>query len=136
MPDSTGAGNVPSESEVAKLQQEMLAKRGYTFGELSWLARQDPAYEKARLEYSALIYTRDNPVLPMKYREMIASVVLGFRGYPSIAPHLRRALREGATMQELLEAFEVATVPGGMPVLHFVLPYLIEIDKEMQAKGS
>jgi hypothetical protein len=33
-------------------------------------------------------------------------------------------------MQEIIEAFEEATVPGGMPVLHFALPYLIKIDQE------
>ena len=72
----------------------------------------------------------------MKYRELVEAVILGFKGYPSLGLHVRRALREGATMQEVLEAFEVATVPGGMPVLHYALPFLIEIEKEQAAKGS
>jgi alkylhydroperoxidase/carboxymuconolactone decarboxylase family protein YurZ len=112
----------------------MAAKRGYRFPEWEWLAEKDPAYEQARLDYGALIFTRENPALPVKYRELIASVILAFRGFPTVGDHVRRAIREGATMQEVIEAFEVATVPGGMPVMHFALPYLIEIDKELSGK--
>ena len=136
MADTTGSGSTPSANEIADATQRLLAKRGYSYPEFEWLAKQDPTYEQARLAYGAAIYTRENPVLPVKYREIIASVVLAFRGYPSIGPHIRRAIREGATMQEVLEAFEVATVPGGFPVLHFALPYLIEVDKELAAKGD
>ncbi len=134
MAEASGAGNPVTVGDVAEAQAAITSKRGYSFPEFDWLAQKDPAYEKARLDYTSMIYTRENPVLPVKYREIIASVVLAMRGYPSIANHIRRALREGATMQEVIEAFEVATVPGGMPVLHFALPYLIEIDKE-QAPG-
>jgi alkylhydroperoxidase/carboxymuconolactone decarboxylase family protein YurZ len=130
MAENQDSGSGATAEEVEQLLREQAQKRGYSFTEFAWLARKDPEFEKARVNYSAMVYTRQNPALPVKYREIIASIVLSFRGYPSVESHLRRALREGATMQEIIEAFEVATVPGGMPVLHFALPYLIKIDQE------
>ena len=56
--------------------------------------------------------------------------MLAFRGYPTIDIHLRRALAEGATMLELIEAMQVAAVPGGSPTLHFALTHLKAIADE------
>lgn len=123
-----------SAAEVLRRQRELNAQRGYGFSQWEWLAEKDPAFEQARLGFATAVFTPENPALPVKYRELIEAVVLAFRGYPTVGEHVRRALREGATFQEAVEAFEVATVPGGMPVLHFALPYLIEIDKELSAK--
>jgi alkylhydroperoxidase/carboxymuconolactone decarboxylase family protein YurZ len=136
MADSPDIATAAPQTDLARAQREIMDKRGYSFSEFEWLAEKDPAYEKARLEYAGMIYTRENPVLPVKYREIIAAVILAFRGYSTLDRHVRRALREGATMQEVIEAFEVATVPGGMPVLHFALPYLMEIDREESAKAG
>jgi alkylhydroperoxidase/carboxymuconolactone decarboxylase family protein YurZ len=119
--------------EVHAAQQELWSGRGYAFNEFQWLAQQDPEFELARIKFSRLVFTRENPALPVKYRELIEAVLLSFKGYHTVGEHVRRALREGATMQEAVEAFEVATIPGGMPVLHFALPFLIEIDKDIKA---
>jgi len=134
MAESTVPGASDASSEALKALQEMTAKRGYGWPEWEWLAQKDPAFEKARLQFSSQVFTPENPALPVKYRELIEAVILAFRGYPTVGDHLRRALREGATLQEAIEAFEVATVPGGMPVLHFALPYLIEAEKELLSK--
>jgi alkylhydroperoxidase/carboxymuconolactone decarboxylase family protein YurZ len=66
----------------------------------------------------------------VKYKELVASAILAFRGYPSLKLHLARALREGATLREVLEAMEVASVPGGMASLHFAVDALIELEQE------
>lgn len=118
--------------EVKQAQDELWAKRGYAFTEFRWLAEQDPEFERARMIYSQMVFTRENPALPVKYRELIEAVILSFKGYHTVGEHVRRAIREGASLRECVEAFEVATVPGGMPVLHFALPTLIEIDREIQ----
>ncbi|MND00666.1 hypothetical protein D3C83_193640 [compost metagenome] len=47
--------------------------------------------------------------------------------------HLRRAVREGASVMELVEAMEVAAMPGGFPVLHYALPFLMKLDEEIKA---
>src|SRR5438067_69575 len=133
MAEATSTGSSDSAAEALESLREMTAKRGYGWPEWEWLAQKDPAFERARLTFGAQVFTPENPALPVKYRELIASVILAFRGYPTVGDHLRRALREGATIQEAIEAFEVATVPGGMPILHFALPYLIEAEKELSA---
>jgi alkylhydroperoxidase/carboxymuconolactone decarboxylase family protein YurZ len=75
----------------------------------------------------SLVYTPANPALPLKYWELIAAAVPAVRGYPSIGPHLRRAMGEGASIQEVIEAMETAAIPGGFPALHFALTYLLKI---------
>ena len=39
-------------------------------------------------------------------------------------------MREGASLREVLEAMEVASVPGGMATLHYAVDQLIEIERE------
>jgi alkylhydroperoxidase/carboxymuconolactone decarboxylase family protein YurZ len=132
MTDSQAEKQPITGAEVLRRQADAAARRGWGFPEWPWLAEKDPEFEAAHIDYEELIFTRKNPALPVKYRELIDSVILAFRHYPTVGDHLRRAIREGATLQEAIEAFEVATIPGGMPVLHFALPFLIEIDKEIQ----
>lgn len=104
--------------------------QGHSFPEFDWLAEFDPEYENVRRGLTAMVWTPDDPALAVKDREIIASVILGLRAYPTIDKHLRRALEHGATVRELVEAFQVATVPGGFPVLHFALPYLETLQAE------
>jgi alkylhydroperoxidase/carboxymuconolactone decarboxylase family protein YurZ len=107
-------------------------KRGYDFPAYDWLAKQDPVFEEARQRLVSLVYTPVNPALPVKYRELIVAAILASRGYPTIDVHLRRALREGASMQEVIEAMETAAIPGGFPTLHFALTYLVKIAEDLQ----
>ena len=130
MAESGDAPRAVSVDEVLAAMRAKATKRGYASEEFEWLARHDPAHEMARLEYNKLIFTPENPAFPVKYREIILAVVLAFRGYPSVGMHLRRALREGATVQEIIEAFETAAIPGGAPMLHQAVKCLIEIEKE------
>ncbi len=98
--------------------------------EFEWLARIDPAFENARCNLAVVVWTPAAPALAVKYREIIAAVILGCRSYPSIDVHLRRALAEGATLREVVEAFEVAAILGGFPALHYALPFMIALHEE------
>lgn len=102
----------------------------HTFKEFEWLARIDPAYEEARCNLARLVWTPAAPALAVKYREIIAAVILGCRAYPSIDVHLRRALAEGATLREVLEGFQTAAILGGFPALHYALPFMIALHEE------
>jgi alkylhydroperoxidase/carboxymuconolactone decarboxylase family protein YurZ len=102
----------------------------HAFKEFDWLARVDPDYEEARRNLTGKVWTPENPALAVKYREIIAAVVLGYRTYPSMEAHLRRALAEGATLREILEGFEAAAILGGFTMLHFALPYFIRLHEE------
>ena len=127
-PDDGATGD-PAASLSAE-HRALAAERGYHFPTFEWLGVKDPEFEKARLEYVRMTYTRPGNALPVRYKELVASAILAFRGYPSLKLHLARALREGAQPREVLEAMEVASVPGGMALLHFAVDALIEIERE------
>jgi alkylhydroperoxidase/carboxymuconolactone decarboxylase family protein YurZ len=131
MTDSRPAGRPDDPGATIAGEHRALAEeRGYHFPTFEWLGRKDPEFERARLDYVRMTYTRPGNELPVRYKELVASAILAFRGYPSLKLHLERALREGATVREVLEAMEVASVPGGMALLHFAVDALIEIEQE------
>jgi alkylhydroperoxidase/carboxymuconolactone decarboxylase family protein YurZ len=111
------------------------SKRGYAFPAFEVLRKLDPEYDDARRALIAWIYTPDQSVLPVKYHEVLSGVVLSSRFYPSAESHFRRALGEGVSMLELIEALQAAAVPGGGPTLHYGLTILSRIAEE-QAGGD
>ena len=115
---------------LAETQQALAAERGYHFPTFEWLGEMDPEYEQARLDFVRMNYTRPGAEMPVRYRELVACAILAFRGYSSLKLHLARALREGASLREVLEAMEVASVPGGMATLHYAVDQLIELERE------
>ncbi|MBT55632.1 MAG: hypothetical protein CMF72_19810 [Mameliella sp.] len=115
---------------LAERYREHVRQRGYHFTIFEWLAEMDPEFESTRLSMVEATYLRKNTALEPKYRELIVSAVLAFRGYPSVGKHLHRAMIEGASLREVLETLEMASVPGGMPVLHFGLEHLAEARKK------
>lgn len=115
---------------LAERYRQHAAERGYHFSTFEWLAARDPEFETARLPLVEATYLRKNPALPVKYKELIAATILAFRGYPSVGKHLKRALEAGASVQEAIEALEIASIPGGMPTLHLGIDQLIELERE------
>lgn len=123
------ADRVPE--DILETHRRMAEVRGYQFPEFAqFLGRNDPDFERARLEYVRMTYTRPGARLPIRYKELVASAVLAFKSYPSLKKHLRRAMVEGATLREVLEAMEVASDPGGMAALHYAVDQLIELENE------
>lgn len=117
-------------ADIAAEHRALARERGYDFPTFRWLAAQDPEFERARIAYVRMTYQRPGNELPTATKELIASAILAFRGYPSLKHHLARALREGASVRQVLEAMEVASVPGGMATLHFAVDQLIEVERE------
>ncbi len=101
--------------------------QAHAFKEYDWLARIDPAYDGARRALAQIVWSPAAPALAVQYREIVAAVILGCRAYPTIDDHLRRALAAGATLREIVEAFETAAILGGFPAIHYALPYLIAL---------
>lgn len=100
--------------------------------EWAYLDCVDPAFDRARRAITAFVWTPEVPALPVKVRELVACAVLAYRAFPTLDAHLRRAVREGASMMELVEALESAALPGGFPVLHYALPFLDSIQREIE----
>jgi alkylhydroperoxidase/carboxymuconolactone decarboxylase family protein YurZ len=99
----------------------------------SWMEENYPDYNAARSALTRKVWTPENPVLAVKYREIMGSVILALRFYPTVPNHMRRALIEGATFHELVEAIQTAALFAGMPVLHHCMPFFREIQPEVEA---
>jgi alkylhydroperoxidase/carboxymuconolactone decarboxylase family protein YurZ len=127
-PNPSIAPDVPD--DIAGRYRGHAQQRGYHFNSFEWLARRDPDFERMRLGVVDMTYLREDGSIPPLYRELICAAVLAFRMYPSVKKHLARALREGATVEQVIEAMELISVPGGMATLHFALDQLVELEQE------
>ncbi len=122
------------EKKKKDLLAAMEKERGYMLPPWKFLAEEDIGFMDA---YNQL-YDRaltDGKALPAKYREFIAIGILAYRGQgDAVYLHSKRALRLGATRQELLEAIEAAMIPGGTPTLALGLRALAKIAEEEKDK--
>lgn len=72
--------------------------------------------------------------LPAKFREMIVVAAVAIGGYqPGLKDHIRRALRLGATKEELVEVFQSAYFHTGALTLVHGMIGLIDVLKEEEA---
>lgn len=72
--------------------------------------------------------------LPAKFREMIVCAAVAIGGYQSgLKDHIRRALRLGATKEEMVEVFQSAYFHTGALTLVHGMIGLIDVLKELEA---
>ncbi|TRZ47100.1 carboxymuconolactone decarboxylase family protein [bacterium] len=126
--------NDKTDKRVKRLIKEMEKERGYLPAPWKYVVQKDIAFMEA---YNKL-YTcglNDGKALPVKTRELIAIVLLAFRGNENgVYEHIKRALKHGATKQEILEALETSVIPGGVPTLATGLRGLMRIEEEEEKK--
>ena len=73
--------------------------------------------------------------LPPKVREMIVVTAVSIGGYlPGIKDHVRRAIKLGATKQELVEVFQSAYFHTGALTLVHGMVALIDVLKELEGE--
>jgi alkylhydroperoxidase/carboxymuconolactone decarboxylase family protein YurZ len=118
------------EARIKKLLRVMERERGYLPPSYRYIANKDPDF----LEAYNNLYDRaltDGKALPAKMRELIAIPLLAYRGHhEAVYEHCKRALKLGATKQELLEAIETSIIPGGVPTFGNGLRALVRIDED------
>jgi alkylhydroperoxidase/carboxymuconolactone decarboxylase family protein YurZ len=117
-------------ARAEKLIARMKAARGYIYPEWEFAARQDPDF----VETYNRIYEQglgDGRHVSAKVREFVAIALLAFRGaeQAGLVVHMQRAMRLGATPEELFEVLETTLVPGGAPTFHRGLSALIAATK-------
>ena len=97
------------------------------------IADMDPEYfGKLKGIYVDATFGRDG-ALPRKTKELIMVAITCALSRPrGVRLHVERALAVGATPREVLEAVEVAAIPGGMPGLWLGVETLHDILKEKQ----
>lgn len=98
------------------------------------IAKLDPEYfEKLKGLYVDGTFGREG-ALPRKTKELImVGIACAIRVQRGIRIHSERALTLGASPREVLEAMEVAAIPGGMPGLWLGVETLQEI---LEARGK
>jgi AhpD family alkylhydroperoxidase len=114
------------------------ARGGKMYDEWEWATGLDPDFLEV---YSAFSNSNWSPTFPRvlepKFKELIAIVLLSNRGFHwSLASHIRRAKRLGASNQEIMEALEAAVIPGGAPVMHLGLTFLKQVVEEEEAAAA
>jgi alkylhydroperoxidase/carboxymuconolactone decarboxylase family protein YurZ len=106
----------------------MTEARGYIYPEWEFAARQDPDFVET---YNRIyeLSLGDGRHVSAKVREFVAIALLAFRGAEraGLVAHMRRAIRLGATREELFEVLETCLVPGGAPTFHRGLSALMEV---------
>ncbi len=92
------------------------------------IAKLDPEYfEKLRGLYVDATFGRDG-ALPRRTKELImVGITCALNRARGVKLHAERALTLGASPREVLEAIEVAAIPGGMPGLWLGVETLEEI---------
>lgn len=93
-------------------------------------ARADPDFVEAYNDLYRKALT-DGAALDAKTREFIAIGILSYRGeVNSVKTHILRAMRLGATKQEILEVVETSIIPGGAPTFFNGLSAMIKVIEE------
>jgi alkylhydroperoxidase/carboxymuconolactone decarboxylase family protein YurZ len=127
-----------------ELIEEMRARRGYLYPELELAIRLDPEFMRAYDDLVGRVFLYDGvdasgAALSPKYREIIAAALLAGRGRRDhVLVHARNAMRHGASERELLEAFEVALGPSGLPAFLTGLEALhaLVLEREEEARAG
>jgi alkylhydroperoxidase/carboxymuconolactone decarboxylase family protein YurZ len=116
-----------AEALIARMKQA----RGYIYPEWEFAARQDPDF----VETYNRIYEQglgEGRHVSAKVREFVAIALLAFRGgdKAGLVAHMRRAIRLGATREELFEVLGTCLIPGGAPTFHRGLSALLELEAD------
>jgi alkylhydroperoxidase/carboxymuconolactone decarboxylase family protein YurZ len=127
MPSKTAASKNRTQRADALIAR-MKKARGYIYPEWEFAAREDPDFVEAYNRIYELGLGEGRHV-SVKVREFIAIALLAFRGSDKAAlvAHMQRAMRFGATREELFEVLETCMVPGGAPTFHRGLSALLDV---------
>src|SRR5919201_4852382 len=103
-------------TQAEQLIARMQAARGYIYPEWELADRTDPDFTEAYNRIYELALGEGRHV-SAKVREFVAIALLAFRGAErdSLVAHMRRAIRLGATKEELFEVLEATLVPRWSP---------------------
>jgi AhpD family alkylhydroperoxidase len=123
------------EEKVKRITDRIHKDRGFVYDVLGFGAELDPDYFEVYCQMHWGFFKEKDRHLDAKTRELIEIGILAFKGMKhEVYTHTKKALRLGATMEEALEAFEVASIGGGAPVLMEGLYALKRIHDEQQVE--
>ena len=130
-----GLVQLSHEGRAKRIIERMEKRRGYAIGTgREFLAEIDPDFAEAYEDLYENVVCKDDP-LPVKYKELIVMVLLAARRVDPDG-HIKRALKHGATKEEIVDAFKVAMIPAGVPTMSFGLSRLKKVLDELEGEGK
>lgn len=116
--------------KAERLMAESRKERGYLFDEWAFMCREDPDFFEA---YNNLYKASlgEQKALDIKVKEFVAIALLSHRGVGigAIVAHMQRAMKHGATKEEILEVIESTICAGGAPTFHHGLKALLALEE-------
>lgn len=124
------------EKKIKELLEEMEKERGYLPSPWPYLANKDLDFMEA---YNNL-YKKTlsaGKALPVKTKELILIGIYACKGRDfAIEEHSKRALLNGATIQEIFETIQTTFIAGGAPALGTGLRALMKVEEEERKKNK
>jgi AhpD family alkylhydroperoxidase len=114
-----------SDKLVANLEENM----GFVLDFEKTLAELDPEFLAAFAEMKRVLLDRDR-ALSRKTKALIHVALSAARRAPGLKTHTARAMRLGATRDEIIEAIEVSFFTFGGPAARYGTETLMELLKE------
>ncbi len=127
----------PNQKRVEEIIERAEELRGYRPPWLRFMGEVDPEYLESYCQLYETLHGRETRLSP-KFKELVTVAALAVeREDYGLNDHLRRALRLGATKEEVVETLQVAAFHTGALTLVHGLKVLIEIlAEDEQAKGK
>jgi 4-carboxymuconolactone decarboxylase len=118
-----------SDFSLASLQKT----RGYIHESHKVLMANDPDFlSKYDQLYRAILAEENAKALPIRMKELIVIALLASKGeFAPLELHIRRALKLGASSQEILEALETTMFYSGAPSLLYGIETFEKVAREM-----
>ena len=99
-------------ASAEELVRHIQEHRGYVYPYQEFLAKEDPEFLEAQYRMYEII--RRPRALPQQYKELLFVIVSVAKLHePGMRTHITKALKLGATKEELIETMEVADVLCG-----------------------
>ncbi len=110
------------QKDLVEKMKQTPARHGVSPGWMAILAREDPKFLAPYDAYRNNIY--EKKALSPKVKELIIIAIDAAQWWPGIDVHMKRAFNIGVTKDEIVEALEVAALPGGIHALAYGLQAL------------
>jgi len=125
------------EERVRRIIRKIERHGGVVDDALAFGVNLDPHYFEAYSKLAWCFFTDQPRYWDPIHRELFILVIMAFRQMrEEVYLHCKKALKLGATMEQLLEAFEAGVIPGGSSILSEGLYALKRINDEQTGAGK